>query len=79
MEDYSQFLKSSEKKRKECQESCTEFVFGMGESRVMFRLVLLVCENKICRVTCYRDTFLVVSIELTCTQEATKNAQEFSF
>ena len=35
--DYSHFLKSSEKRRKECQESCTEFVFGMGESRVMFR------------------------------------------
>lgn len=35
--DYSHFLKSSEKRRKECTESCTEFVFGMGESRVMFR------------------------------------------
>jgi len=36
MADYSNFLKGSEK-RKECQESCMEFVFGMGESRVMFR------------------------------------------
>ena len=37
MADYSQFLKTSDKKRKECQESCAEFVFGMGESRVMCR------------------------------------------
>ena len=40
MADYSNFLKGSEK-RKECQESCMEFVFGMGESRVMFRYLII--------------------------------------
>ena len=38
MADYSQFIQpSASKKKKDFVESCTEFVFGTGESRVMFR------------------------------------------